>query len=93
MAAEKGHTEIVKALIKAGADIKAVDNENKTPLQLAKENNHTDVVSALEEEEAARAAEAAETERAANILGQLAKRPYTTIVSQKENPEKKGRGR
>ena len=46
-AAERGHTETVKALLKAGANLNAKDKEGKTALKYAKENSHTETVQLL----------------------------------------------
>ena len=46
-AAEKGHTEFVKLLIKAGANADAVSKEGNTPLHYAADNGHTEVVKLL----------------------------------------------
>ena len=39
----------VKLLIDAGADLNATDQDGDTPLTLARENNHEDVVKILQE--------------------------------------------
>jgi ankyrin repeat protein len=47
-AAEKGYHEILSALILCGADIELTDAEtNRTPLQIAVEDNHVETVTAL----------------------------------------------
>ena len=46
-AAQKGHTETVQALIKAGAKIEAKDNQGKTPLHAAAAEGHTETALAL----------------------------------------------
>ena len=46
--ARHGHLEIVKYLIEIGVDFMAINNEEKTPLDLAIELNKTDVVAFLE---------------------------------------------
>lgn len=46
-AAEYGHSNIVKILIEHGADKNLKTQLDKTPLDLAKENNHQDVVNLL----------------------------------------------
>ena len=46
-AAVNGETEKVISLIAGGADIKAKDNDGKTPLHLAAANGHTETVTAL----------------------------------------------
>ena len=47
IAAYKGHTEIVKVLIAAGANIEAIDDEGYTPLEVAARNGHVEVVKLL----------------------------------------------
>lgn len=47
IAAQNGYVKVLNALIKAGADVNAKDNEGKTPLHLAALNGHTDVIKAL----------------------------------------------
>lgn len=47
-AAKYGNVELVKLLLKAKADPKAKEWREKTPLDLAKENKHQDVVKLLE---------------------------------------------
>jgi hypothetical protein len=46
-AAEKGSREIVELLLKAGADPSAVDQDGKTPLQIAREKGHIELISLL----------------------------------------------
>jgi ankyrin repeat protein len=46
-AARLGRTEIVKALIAAGADVNAPDGDNMTPLMHASQNGHGAIVEAL----------------------------------------------
>ena len=46
-AAVNGNTEIVKALITAGADVNATDEDGKTPLYWAARNGRTETVQAL----------------------------------------------
>ena len=41
--------EIVKLLIDAGANLNVTDQDGDSPLTLARENNHADVVKILEE--------------------------------------------
>ena len=43
------HRQIIKLLIKNGANINSVNNENQTPKDLAKENVHDDVFEYLEQ--------------------------------------------
>ena len=47
LAAERGHTECVKALLAAGADIKAQNKYGKTPLMYAAAEGQTECVKAL----------------------------------------------
>lgn len=49
LAAERGHAPCALALLSAGADISKVDKKNKTALQLAQEEEHEDIVAALQE--------------------------------------------
>uniref|UniRef100_A0A3B4T485 Uncharacterized protein n=1 Tax=Seriola dumerili TaxID=41447 RepID=A0A3B4T485_SERDU len=51
-AASWGHTDIVRALLKASASIYTLDLHNKTPIHLAAENEHLDSVKVLVKEEA-----------------------------------------
>lgn len=44
-----GHLKIVKALIKAGADIDRANNSGNTPLKFASLNGHTEIVKLLKE--------------------------------------------
>jgi cytohesin len=46
-AARMGHTEVVKALISAGADIHALDENGKTPLHEAARMGHIETVQLL----------------------------------------------
>ena len=46
-AAANGHTEIVKLLIAANAEVNAVNNLQKTPLHLAARSGHTEIVKLL----------------------------------------------
>ncbi|MEO8465949.1 MAG: ankyrin repeat domain-containing protein [Gammaproteobacteria bacterium] len=46
-AAVAGYVDVVRLLIEAGADVRAVDDEGMTALQLARANGHTEVASAL----------------------------------------------
>jgi len=46
-AAVAGHVDVVRLLIEAGADVRAVDDEGVTALQLARANGHTEVAAAL----------------------------------------------
>lgn len=43
-AARWGHSDIVKLLLEAGADITAKTSNGKTPIELAAANSHTDIV-------------------------------------------------
>ncbi len=47
-AAKRGYTKIVELLLKAGADINAVDQNNNTALMIAAANRHIEVVKLLE---------------------------------------------
>jgi uncharacterized protein len=47
-AAEKGHTEIVDALLKAGSDFTISDKKNRTTLDIAIQQGHTAIVKLLE---------------------------------------------
>ena len=42
-----GHTEIVNALLAAGADVSATNNFGRTPLMLASIDGHTETVNTL----------------------------------------------
>ena len=46
-AAVRGHSEIVRVLIKNGARIDLKDNNGKTALQMAESNNHREVIQIL----------------------------------------------
>lgn len=46
-AARNGHTEVVRLLVDAGADVTTRDENNRTPLHLAAWNGRTDVVTIL----------------------------------------------
>ncbi len=46
-AAVAGHVDVVRLLIEAGADVRAVDDEGVTALHLARAKGHTEVASAL----------------------------------------------
>ena len=46
-AAVAGHVDVVRLLIEAGADVRAVDDEGVTALHLARANGHTEVAAAL----------------------------------------------
>ena len=43
-----GHTEAIRALIEAHANIEAQNNSGKTPLYLARERGHTEVVKLIQ---------------------------------------------
>ncbi|PWA29274.1 hypothetical protein CCH79_00014007, partial [Gambusia affinis] len=47
-AARTGFLDTVQLLVKAGADPQARDKDNCLPIDLARENGHTDVVAVLE---------------------------------------------
>ena len=47
LAAERGHTEIVMALVSAGADVNVRDGAGRMPLHLAATGGHTDIAMAL----------------------------------------------
>eukprot|EP00731_Ephydatia_muelleri_P035118 Em0098g4a len=46
-ASEKGHLDVVKTLLEAGANINQADKDNTTPLYVASQNGHHDVVQTL----------------------------------------------
>ena len=48
-AVQQGHTEIVKLLLVAGADVNAKENEGDTPLSIAKQKEHTQIIKLLKE--------------------------------------------
>ena len=48
LAAEEGHTDVVKLLCDAGADTEATDGDDLTALDLAKRGGHQDVIRLLE---------------------------------------------
>ncbi len=48
VAAEYGHLDIIKELVKAGVDINVKNKDNKTALDLAKEKVRTEIVQYLE---------------------------------------------
>ena len=45
---QKGHVDIVKLLLEAGADINAGASGTYSPLKIAEKNGHTEVVKLLE---------------------------------------------
>ncbi|CAM9730030.1 unnamed protein product [Ectocarpus sp. 8 AP-2014] len=47
LAAEKGHVDILRALVKHGADVTAVDNDRDTALHVAAQFNRAEVIDAL----------------------------------------------
>ncbi|CAM9221384.1 unnamed protein product [Ectocarpus fasciculatus] len=47
LAAEKGHVDILRALVKHGADVAAVDNDQDTALHVAAQFNRAEVIDAL----------------------------------------------
>ena len=47
VAAKEGHLEVIKALLAGGADIDAIDNQDKSALLLAVENDHVEAVRLL----------------------------------------------
>jgi ankyrin repeat protein len=52
IASQKGHTEVVRLLLTAGADVNTmikVDGIDYTPLSIAKKMSHTRIVKLLEE--------------------------------------------
>ena len=48
LAASLGNTQIVRLLLSHGADVSMKNTQGKTPLECAKENNHSDILSILE---------------------------------------------
>jgi ankyrin repeat protein len=48
LAAEGGHTETVKELLRRGADVKRVDTERHTAVDYAREGGHKDIVALLQ---------------------------------------------
>jgi hypothetical protein len=51
-ATKKGHTDIVKALLKEKTDIELTDADFKTAIDIANENGHTDIVNLLKQSSA-----------------------------------------
>lgn len=49
IAVEKSKVPIVKALTKAGADLRARDSRGRTPMDLAEAQGHQEMVEALEQ--------------------------------------------
>jgi len=47
-----GRTKCVEVLLNAGADLHAKNDKNKTPLDLAKHENHTECILLLENDAA-----------------------------------------
>uniref|UniRef100_A0A8C5R1R0 Uncharacterized protein n=1 Tax=Leptobrachium leishanense TaxID=445787 RepID=A0A8C5R1R0_9ANUR len=50
-AAENGHLEAVRVLLKAGANMYCLDSDNQTPVHLAAQNNHQEVLKTFLKEE------------------------------------------
>ena len=48
-AARKGNTKMIQLLVAAGADVNAKDQDDKTPLYIAKKKDHKDAVTFIEE--------------------------------------------
>ena len=48
-AARDGDSDEVKQLLSRGADVKIRDNDGKTPLQLAEDEGHADIVALLKQ--------------------------------------------
>ena len=48
-AAEAGHLEVVRVLLEFGADLSIKNNKGETPLDMARENKHSDVVEVLQQ--------------------------------------------
>jgi ankyrin repeat protein len=47
LAAEEGHTETVRKLLRRGADVKRVDTGRHTAVNYAREGGHKDIVALL----------------------------------------------
>ncbi len=52
LAAYKGHEAVVRALLKAGAEVEVTNSFGSTPLHIAAQNGHLDVISLLLEKKA-----------------------------------------
>ena len=48
MASQKGHIDVVRSLLAAGADPRRADHHGFTALDVAKEKKHTQIVALLE---------------------------------------------
>jgi ankyrin repeat protein len=48
LAAKEGHLKIAEVLIAKGAEVIAKSNDDKTPLDLANQNNHEDMIKLLQ---------------------------------------------
>ena len=51
VASLEGHSEAVKLLLEAGAEVDAEDDNGQTPLSWAAENGHSEAVKLLQERE------------------------------------------
>ena len=54
-ATDYGRTQVVEALLKAGADFKKVDKDGRTALRIATNRGHTEIVQLLQAAAAAAA--------------------------------------
>ena len=56
VATDNGHTQVVEALLKAGADFKKLTGDGETALMIATDHGHTEIVQLLQAAAAAAAA-------------------------------------